>query len=211
MGKNYQGVHGNWTGKVGNVVGAMKDGRTILRIYQPIVANPNTAGQQLQRSKLSLVAEYLRNLANIVKLGFTPNMKYGTRWSDCIRENMRNAISVVGGAASLDYTKVSISNGNLDLPVSPSASNDANDVTIQWTDNSGVGNALASDKLIYAIRNKDKNVWMSGDSTTARSARSFTIAMPSAWTSDTIYIYGFFVRADGSMSSDTMYLGEIIL
>lgn len=211
MGKNYQGVHGNWTGKVGNVVGAMKDGRTILRIYQPIVANPNTEGQQLQRSKLSLVAEFLRNMSAIVKLGYTPNTKYGTRWSDCIRENMRNAISVVGGAASLDYTKVVISNGNLDLPLNLTASNDANDLTFAWTDNSGVGNALATDVLVYAIKNKTKDVWMAADSNTARSTRSYTIALPSAWSGDEIYIYAFMKRADGSMSSETAYIGDIVL
>lgn len=211
MAKNYQGVNGNWSGKVGNNVGAVSNGRTVIRIYQPIVANPQTAAQMLQRSRLSITSSFLRSLAGVIKLGWKAISKYGTAWADCIKQNMEEAVSLVGGVYTLDQSKIVMSRGGVDLPYNLTASNDANDLTFSWTDNSGVGTALATDEFVYLIKNKAKNQWVAAKSAAVRSTRTFTFACPSAWTGDDIYVYGFFVRADESDASVTQYLGQITL
>lgn len=211
MAKNYQGVNGNWSGKVGNNVGAVSNGRTVIRIYQPIVSNPQSAAQMLQRSRLSIASSFLRSLAGIIKAGWKEVSKYGTAWADCIKQNMEEAISLVGGVYTLDESKVVMSRGGVDLPYGMSASNDGNDLTFQWTDNSGVGTALATDVLVYLIKNKARGQWVAANSGVARSTRTFTYACPSAWTGEDIYVYAFFVRADDSDASSTQYLGQITM
>lgn len=211
MAKNYQGVNGNWSGKVGNNVGAVSNGRTVIRIYQPIVSNPQTAAQMLQRSRLSIASSFLRSLAGIIKTGWKEVSKYGTAWAECIKQNMADAISLVGGVYTLDESKVVMSRGGVDLPYGMTATGDGNDITFQWTDNSDIGTAKADDELVYLLKNKTRGQWVASKSAAVRSSRTFTFSCPSAWTGEDIYVYAFFVRADDSDASNTQYLGTITL
>lgn len=56
MAKIY-GINGKLTGKVGNTVFAVDGGIQVARQYNPIVANPRTEGQQLQRLKVRLAGQ----------------------------------------------------------------------------------------------------------------------------------------------------------
>lgn len=61
---------GTLKGKVGNVVYATVRGETIARVYQPTVANPRTARQELSRAKMALAVELARSLMPVVRVGF---------------------------------------------------------------------------------------------------------------------------------------------
>lgn len=54
MGKAPNGL-GKFSGKVGGVVFAISNGEQIVRAYQPVVNNPKSGAQQLQRAKGNLV------------------------------------------------------------------------------------------------------------------------------------------------------------
>lgn len=56
MAKMY-GITGNLSGKMGNVVFSVRSGTQIARQYQPIVSNPKSTGQRLQRAKANLVGQ----------------------------------------------------------------------------------------------------------------------------------------------------------
>lgn len=56
MGKAPNGL-GKFSGKVGGVVFAISNGEQIVRAYQPVVSNPKSTGQLLQRSKGNLVGQ----------------------------------------------------------------------------------------------------------------------------------------------------------
>lgn len=44
-------------GKMGSIVFSVKNGTQIMRAYQPVVANPRTIGQRLQRAKMNLAGK----------------------------------------------------------------------------------------------------------------------------------------------------------
>lgn len=68
MGIIKQGILGALSKKVGNVVGASWKGIPVLRIYQPIVANPKTAAQITARSEFKDVVFVAQEvLATIIK------------------------------------------------------------------------------------------------------------------------------------------------
>lgn len=56
MGKIY-GLFGSMTGKVADVVMAVRNGEQIVRKYQPIVSNPSTSGQLESRAKLKMMSQ----------------------------------------------------------------------------------------------------------------------------------------------------------
>lgn len=51
------GIGGVGTGKLGNQVFAVKAGEQIVRQYQPVVSNPNTAAQVQTRAKMKLISQ----------------------------------------------------------------------------------------------------------------------------------------------------------
>lgn len=56
MAKNV-GLIGSVSGKIGNVVYAVQNGIQTARVYQPIVSNPKSSLQQMQRAKGNLVGQ----------------------------------------------------------------------------------------------------------------------------------------------------------
>ena len=82
MGKGI-GLIGNFKGKVGNTVGykltASNNGQTQgIRVYQPIVKNPKTAGQAEQRAKLLAVNATYRALKMVIDRG-NEGLPYGNK------------------------------------------------------------------------------------------------------------------------------------
>ena len=77
------GLIGNFKGKVGNTVGykltASNNGQTQgIRVYQPIVKNPKSAGQAEQRAKLLAVNETYRALKMVIDRG-NEGLPYGNK------------------------------------------------------------------------------------------------------------------------------------
>lgn len=52
-----QGITGKVSGKMGSAVFRVREGQQIVTQYNPIVKNPNTAGQQAQRAKFKLMSQ----------------------------------------------------------------------------------------------------------------------------------------------------------
>lgn len=52
-----QGITGKVSGKMGSAVFRVREGQQVVTQYNPIVKNPNTAGQQAQRAKFKLMSQ----------------------------------------------------------------------------------------------------------------------------------------------------------
>jgi hypothetical protein len=112
----------------------------------------------------------------------------------------------------VDYTKAIVAKGTLDLPYNVTAQAAGTDITISWTDNSGIGNALAADQCAIVIYNADKDQCAADLACATRSAHSATASVSSAWTGDKIEVYAFFhgeAERDKSLTvSDSLFLGD---
>lgn len=208
MGISNAGPVGNWRKKVGNVVARVSQGRTILSIYQPEVSNPRTQAQQSQRNKLTLCSEFGGKVADVLKVGFKNVVKVGTAYAYAVGKWMKEAISGVYPSATLDLGLVTLSQGSLSNPYNLACQAAGTDFTINWTDNSDTGNALASDQCVVCAYNGNKKEAISDFATATRSDHNATISVSSAWTGDDVMIWCFFKRPDGSLVSDSRYLGK---
>lgn len=74
MAKIY-GINGKITGKVGNTVFAVDGGIQVARQYNPIVANPRTEGQQVQRLKVSLAGKLTHGIQPAALEGLRGNRR----------------------------------------------------------------------------------------------------------------------------------------
>lgn len=207
MGKQYGGMFANWYGKVGNVVGRIRQGRTIVSIYQPNVSNPRTDAQIAQRARFTALAKPLAAMSGFLKVGFhnLDGYKTGNYYSAAIGYNMRipNIFDEQGSEVEVDLSKLAVSNGNIDLPYSPSATADGTTLSMTWADNSGMGNALATDNVMVLAYNAIKNVSMFNTAIAERAERNATMQLPSAWTGDNVNVWIAMRRGDLIVGNST--------
>lgn len=213
MGKEYQGVFGNWSGKVGNVVGRIREGRTVLAIYQPIVSNPQTVGQQTARMKFKILSKFFSTCLSAVQVGFRnrDGYKMGSAYSSAVGFNLKKSPSAITGTypnLSQAYNNTQVSEGTVELPFNPSASIDSGTAQVSWSDNSGLGNADANDKICFLMYNpaKDQAIYVEQG---IRSDRNASFAVPTAWTGDAAETYMFCMRPTTLEASNSFYLGSL--
>lgn len=206
MGISRQGIHGNYRKKVGNVVARLVRGRVILSIYQPEVSNPNTAKQQTQRSSFVNKIRALNAFAGWAHSHARDWYSVGTGWSNFLKKNWTNFINSGG----INYDTLVISEGNLLLPVNPSAAVEAGMLTVSFGDNSGQGNATANDMATILVYNSAKDLVIYADDLAKRSERVATISLPGAWAGDNVEVYLVMHSAtDSSLWSDGAYIGSV--
>lgn len=215
MGLNYQGILGNFSGKVGNIVGRQRQGRVVLSIYQPNVANPKTAEQMDNRSKLATLVSKMKIIAPYVKIGFKglDGYKYGTPWSAFVGYNLRGGGVKKNGSNEwiVDYGLTVVALGQTSLPYNPTGTLDGNDIAVTWTDNSALDpNAEADDEAAVIALNSSKNQVFANMALAARSVHTGTLALPSAWSGDTVEVWMFMISKKGEPSKST-YLGNFTL
>lgn len=212
MGKANQGVFGSFTGKVGNVVGRVRQGQQVYCIYQPNVGNPQTPAQQANRMKITLLSQLGSVILNAIQLGFKQLDGYqkGSPYSAFVGYNCKVAQPITGAYPNLevDYSKVAVSEGSLSNPFNLQGSVDNHAFSLTWADNSGMGNALASDVIHVCVLNKNKKVAAFYPHAATRSQRMCSDTLPTIWSGDSVEIWAFMGRENETMMSKTMYVGE---
>lgn len=212
MAKQFGGAFANYYGKVGNVVARIRQGRTILSIYQPNVLNPRTSEQVKVRNKFAAITRYASGLAGALKYGFhnLDGYKTGNYFSAAVGYNSKND-AYDETIAEIDANKFIIAQGNVDLPYSPSASAEGNTVTITWSDNSGMGNALATDKICVVAYNPSTNQSVISIDAADRSERNASLALPTAWSGATVDVWLFVKRPSTNDCSMSTHLAALPL
>lgn len=210
MGKNYQGINGNWSGKIGPTIGRQKNGRTITAIYQPIVQNPKTAKQIKARKYFSIIAETLRTMGGWATMMTKGLRKYGTAWSNLLFINMDYA-NTIGGSApdySVQYDHLELSRGNLLMAANPVGQIDSNALVANWNDNTDNLAAFENDIACLAAYNSVKKQWVYTLTGGDRKNRQTSLTLPSLWSGDSVDCYISFRKKEGDMVSPSAYLGN---
>ena len=105
-------LHGKVRGKIGSLVYATTAGETIVREYNPHVANPSTVKQVDQRAKCKLLTQLASALAPVIVM-----QKDGlvSRRNKFVKKNS-DAASANSGIAQITYENLQLTDGNAGLP-----------------------------------------------------------------------------------------------
>lgn len=205
MGKLLQGILGGIKGKVGNIVGSSWKGIPVVKAKPLSVANPQTAAQVAQRSRMTNIVAYLAPaVANFVKplwdrfavkmSGYNAFIKTNIDLFDS--ENPSPAANLVASTGKMASTAIS----------SVQASDGDFDITVFWEDDSGQGLKLATDLAYILARNRTKGETFAGGGTKTRATGSAKIDnILGNSTGDVIDVYLAFKRADGTVVSESYY------
>ena len=213
MGTIKQGILGGFSGKVGTVIGSSWKGISYMRGQAQHVKNPRSAGQVNQRTKFALVMGFLQPVVPYIRIGYKSQAAKQTEFNAAMSYTIKNAITGSYPNYALDYTKIVVSKGGLTQVTGATATwdNNRNEVKIDWTDNSGVGNALATDKAMPFIYNKAKGETIYDTAGATRTTHTQSLTGPNDWEGDKVEVYLGMMSADSKEVADSIYLGEVTL
>lgn len=205
MGVIKRGVLGGFSGKVANVVGGSWKGIAYMRALPLSVANPQTAGQVGQRTKFSTALAIAQAiLAGIVK---PLNDRFVQGMSGC-NAFVSRAIPFISSAGVVTWASIQTSVGSLlgfsTLTLVGSAA--TNIATVNWVNNAGTGNALATDITYFAVYNQTTDEWQVSAAGTTRNAPDDTLAFTNLTAGDNLHLYASLLAANGSKVSTSDYV-----
>ena len=194
-------------GKLDNVVGFKQCGKHYYRMLGCTHHDANTPGQQETRAKFAYVTQLIHKIGAVYKTGyalFNPEKSqrshfFSNLWSEAVTGNMSDGYTV-------DYEKVKIARGLL-LPtysMTCSVLGAQHKCSYSWTDNSGQGDAEATDKICINLFNPTKGVSMMFEDVATRAAEACQVQYSTAWAGDTVYNYIFWKKPDGSCSDSQL-------
>lgn len=206
MGIILNGILGAVSGKVAGVVGAKWKDKAYLRAFvKP--ANPNTAAQQVQRTKFSDVVNFAKSLVGQVFNAYTDKFqKSMSGFNFFIKRN----IDIFDGTP--DYTVIKVTEGPLKTPTATLAVLAANTVTITFS--TGLGNnGLADDDIFAAVYNKDNGLWAFPDAEVNRSTGTIDIDVESGSSATDLQTYVWAAQSVGGIldiiSNSSFKIGSV--
>lgn len=202
MGKISQGILGGVSGTVGNVVGGSWKGISYLRAKADHYNDANSEKQVSQRSRFKSCVALAQSVLDIIIRPIWNKKAIKMSGYNLFVKNNLVAFDENGDISDFDLLHFSI--GDLPLPIDLEAVFDVENeggIVINWTDNSGVGSAAATDKLNVVVMCNGELFILQGVVIT-RNQEHAAIALPFA-SADSKHVYAFFSSAEkGTYSTD---------
>lgn len=185
MSKSTNGL-GQFRGKLGGVVYAVRNGQQIVRAYQPVVANPKSTEQRLQRAKGVLAGKLSHLIPASVIVGMNGGSKSGRRamFNKNLLDSIVSEIAVTTGdaKATLVPELLLLSNGDKVHAISRQSSPvtlDSNTLNIRWNEGGWEGEI----RLITLVSRYNDNTkqydWYLFQAVVDVSSREHNIQLPS--------------------------------
>lgn len=205
MGIIKQGILGAFSGKVGAVVGSSWKGIAVMKARPASVANPKTAGQVIQRNKMSNAVAFAQPiLGEILK---PLNDRFASRMSGYNLFIQRN-IHLFGGPLSVYGKDITISPrvNKAQLVDALSFDSDRRVLKVEWVSDEGTGFALGNDIPFVVVSDEtgDK-VWGWRGFRIRHDNYSIGEVPEGVGVDDIAHIYLAFLRNDGTVVFATAY------
>ncbi len=209
MGTISKGILGGFSGTVGNVVGGNWKGINYMRSQGTRKTGSNTPKQLSQQAKFAVATKFLRSLGGLLMISFRNNAYQMTGINSALSYTLKNAIIGAYPAFTIDYNMALVSRGDLPNVASPAATAAAGSVVkFTWTDNSGLGNAAATDKAILVVYcpSLSQSVYTTGSAARSAGTDSLTVTHFHGLVVETFI---GFISDDGKNIASSIYTGEL--
>lgn len=178
------GILGNLRGKVAGVVGSQWKDKNYIREYV-LPANPNTAAQQAQRSKMTDVVAFAKPLVGPVFNAYTDRFqKSMSGFNFFIKKN----IAEFDGTPQLN--NIVVTEGKLSSILANTFTYDTADgnTILNWLTNLG-NNGANDDKVFFAVYASDTGIWYFPDAETDRDTNTKVLTLPTGLTANQVWVY----------------------
>ncbi len=194
MARIRSGVLGNTRGKVAGIVGSQWKDKNYIREYV-LPANPNTAAQQVQRSKMADTVVFAKSLVGPVFNAYTDKFqKSMSGFNYFIKRN----IAIFDGTPALDEIK--ITEGKLHAPttVAGAYTNGVADIDVTWDESLG-NNGSLTDQMYAAAYNNTTKLWYFAPAEVDRDDETLTIVGPTDAQPSNFEVYLWAIQYSGTI------------
>lgn len=211
MGRVKEGAFGGFSGKVGKVVGASWRDIDYIRSLPARVNDPKTKKQLKQRSRLSVAMNFLGTITPFLRIGFqsqaTGRM---TAFNAAMSYNMKFAVKEGDQGVGLDYPNVLVSQGLLSNASNVHAEVGESELRVHWEANAE-GKSHADDMAMLVAHNPARGVSVYDLNAGKRANKKAGLPLPPGWKGNDIETYLAFKAADGTVVSDSLYIGRYMV
>lgn len=195
MGKLINGIHGPFSGKLGNVVGTFWKGISVIRVIPAQNTDPKTALQQLQRDKVKVLSSFMHECKALINIGFAALDPKKSTFNHAMRHNLTETVEGSFPDFRINVEKIRLSMGKL-LNVKDPVILKPDDQTIRisWTDNSNNETAFPNDQLHLCVIDGETLKVHIPKVPVSRDACTCLITPPSDWKGDHVYVIGFMAK-----------------
>lgn len=210
MGTFNKGILGGFSGKVGTVVGFNWRGLDVMRSLPKKTSRLATEKQLIVQTKFTLTAHFLAPLKPLLSAYFGQPSGEKSRYNLAFSYHNKEAIIGTYPDFEIDYTKVIVSKGELLGVAEPEvAALSGAEVKYSWQDNSGEGEAKATDMVFVVVYNPTKALFAYKVLASQRDAAVYTLALPDTWTGDAVHTWLGIVNAAETKCASSVYLGSV--
>ncbi|HWW39802.1 DUF6266 family protein [Pedobacter sp.] len=210
MGKFLKGILGGFSGKIGNVIGAVWRGVDYMRSLPRKSGKPATEAQLIPRLKMKVVVGFLRSINDLIKLGYQSYKGKQTPMNAAVAFHIDKAITGVYPNLNINFPKVVFSKGRLLRPSAPGVESvTPTKIKFEWLNNAPAtgSSTAATDMATLLLYNPGKEQFVAAEDVAARSALTFTLDVPAEWIGDDVHAWMSFVGVNRKEVSDSVYVG----
>jgi len=213
MGTFSKGILGGFSGKVGNVVGARWRGKDIMRSLPQRGNYVPTQAQQEQRDRFKTAIVFLTPIKEILSAYFGKPQGDKSTFNLATGYHIKEALLPDGlDGYVIDYPKVLIGKGDLRGLSNGAVAAAANqELTVTWNDNSGQGNASATDQLVVVVYCELLDLFETAQPAGTRDLTTVQMPLPAYWTAQQVQVWATFVTSDQKLAATSTFLGAVTL
>ena len=205
-------ITGRTKKKFGTAVFSKQFGKNTMRTRPIEVRNPKTLPQKQQRSKFALMVELARMFMGFIRIGFKQVAIGMSQFNMFMKSNIYDVITGVYPNYAIDFTKLIVTKGTLmGADGGTAAAVAGHKVDIGWNDNTGIGDALATDKALQLIINYDKGAVVQDTINKTRVDVASSLTVPASWVGDDVHVYLSFLDPANAKVADSVFLGTVTI
>lgn len=200
MGKTVN-VIGGLKGKVGNIVYQIRRGEQIARVYQPVVANPNTKRQELSRAKMALAGEVCRSMLLGLRAAHNlrhPGYEYQQGVGNMVPVSKNIITGVTPSLLQVEYPELGkifgggvLPNANTSVPDFDNEGEITFNVTLSPNDYLDNNGSAIDAGLVVVVYQPDTNESHVEFIPITEQGQTVTVGYPAVWGGMKVHIYGF--------------------
>lgn len=210
MGSLKNGLFGGFHGRVGNLVGYVLNGKSIVRTIGKST-KPLSPARMINCNRMTVVNKFLKPIHQFIKLGFQLKVIDTDRnyYNEAVSYHKKHAVTGEYPNASLDYSKAMLSMGSLLAAEKPQITRIGEEIEFTWEFSERVSGENRNDRamlLIYFPDSEEEKHILSG---ARRSEGKDRLYIGSRLANQRMEAYISFIKDDGSEISDSVYVGII--
>ncbi|WP_316841992.1 DUF6266 family protein [Pedobacter gandavensis] len=210
MGKLNNGLFGGFSGRVGNLVGYILNGKPIVRVIGHS-DKPLSPARKANCQKMTVINEFLRPHLNFIRTGFRL-ITVGTDrnfYNEAVSYNKKHAVQGVYPNITMDYTKALVSMGNLLPAAKTEISNHEHGIEFKWEVPADLLWEHRNDRAMLLIHFPDAKVSTAVMSGSRRHEGREVVAIDPSLAGSRIEAYISFINEDATEISNSVHAGSL--